>query len=55
MRLPTLAGLVAAAVALPVASLTAQETAREIVDRVDKLLRGASSEGTMEMEVVTVQ
>ncbi len=53
MRLPTLAGLVAAAVALPVASLTAQETAREIVDRVDKLLRGASSEGTMEMEVVT--
>ncbi len=53
MRLPALAGLVAAAVALPVASLTAQETAREIVDRVDKLLRGASSEGTMEMEVVT--
>ncbi len=53
MRLPAMAGLAAAAVALPLASLTAQETAREIVDRVDKLLRGASSEGTLEMEVVT--
>ena len=53
MRLPAIAGLAAAAVALPLASLTAQDTAREIVDRVDKLLRGASSEGTVEMEVVT--
>jgi outer membrane lipoprotein-sorting protein len=31
----------------------AQETARDIVDRVDRLLRGRSSRGTMEMEVVT--
>ena len=53
MRIPAVAGLAAAVVVLPAASLTAQETAREIVDRVDKLLRGASSKGTVEMEVVT--
>jgi outer membrane lipoprotein-sorting protein len=53
MRIPVIAALVATAALLPVGGLTAQETAREIVDRVDKLLRGASSDGTVEMEVVT--
>jgi outer membrane lipoprotein-sorting protein len=33
--------------------LAAQQTAREIVDRVDQLLRGRSSHGTVTMEVVT--
>jgi hypothetical protein len=57
------AGLVAAAVpggALALASLAAvagtgraQETPREIVDRVDRMLRGASSQGDMVMEIAT--
>jgi Outer membrane lipoprotein-sorting protein len=33
--------------------LFAQESAREIIDRVDRLLRGESSHGTATMEVVT--
>ncbi|MDH3290755.1 MAG: outer membrane lipoprotein-sorting protein [Gemmatimonadota bacterium] len=33
--------------------LSAQTDAREIVDRVDRLLRGRSSRGTMRMDVVT--
>jgi len=35
------------------APVVAQPAAREIVDRVDQLLRGRSSRGTMEMEIVT--
>jgi outer membrane lipoprotein-sorting protein len=35
------------------AALGSQESAREIIDRVDRLLRGDSSHGTAEMEVVT--
>ncbi len=31
----------------------AQETAREIVDRVDRMMRGRSSHGVLQMEVVT--
>lgn len=37
---------------LPHAGL-AQESAREIVDRVDRMMRGRSSHGVIEMEVVT--
>ena len=40
-------------VALLACPLTAQESARDIVDRVDRLLRGASSHGTVTMDVVT--
>ncbi len=38
---------------LPLGSLSGQQTAQEIVDRVDRLLRGESSRGIVEMEVVT--
>ncbi|UCF40161.1 MAG: outer membrane lipoprotein-sorting protein [Gemmatimonadota bacterium] len=44
--------LSAAALLLAASPLRAQ-TAREIVDRVDRLLRGESSEGVVAMEVVT--
>jgi hypothetical protein len=40
-------------VALCAPVLRAQESARDIVDRVDRLLRGESSHGTVTMEVVT--
>lgn len=40
-------------VALCAPALQAQESARDIVDRVDRLLRGESSHGTVTMEVVT--
>jgi outer membrane lipoprotein-sorting protein len=40
-------------VALCTTALQAQESARDIVDRVDRLLRGESSHGTVTMEVVT--
>ena len=40
-------------VALLTAPLRAQESARDIVDRVDQLLRGKSSHGTVTMDVVT--
>jgi Outer membrane lipoprotein-sorting protein len=48
MRVPALA----LAALLP-SVLHAQESARDIVDRVDRLLRGNSSQGTVTMEVVT--
>ena len=38
---------------LPHADLQAQRTAEEIVDEVDRLLRGRSSRGTVVMEIVT--
>jgi hypothetical protein len=41
--------------AILAAPLPAQQTAREIVDRVDRLLRGASSHGTVTMDVVTAE
>jgi hypothetical protein len=37
----------------PAADLEAQRTAEEIVDQVDRLLRGNSSRGTVTMEIVT--
>jgi outer membrane lipoprotein-sorting protein len=37
----------------PLRVATAQETARDIVDRVDRLMRGRSSRGTMVMTIVT--
>jgi len=46
------AAALAAALLAAAAPLRAQ-SAREIVDRVDRLLRGASSRGTMTMDVVT--
>lgn len=42
-------------VALLAAPLSAQPSAREIVDRVDQLLRGESSHGTVAMEIVTAE
>jgi len=38
---------------LAAASVSSQETPREIIDRVDRILRGESSHGTATMEVVT--
>jgi hypothetical protein len=40
-------------VALCAPALQAQESARDIVDRVDRLMRGNSSQGTVTMEIVT--
>jgi len=40
--------------AASVHAASAQESARDIVDRVDRLLRGNSSRGTMRMDIVTV-
>ncbi len=37
----------------PQAHADAQETAAEIVDRVDRMMRGESSQGTVSMEIVT--
>lgn len=46
-------GVVAALAVLGASRAPAQETAREIVDRVDQLLRGRSSRGSVRMDVVT--
>jgi len=46
------AGFVLVTALLP-SALHAQESARDIVDRVDQLLRGKSSHGTLTMNVVT--
>lgn len=46
-------GVVAALAVLVASGAPAQETAREIVDRVDQLLRGRSSRGNVRMEIVT--
>lgn len=48
-------GLAAALIALVAsgAGAEAQETAREIIDRVDRIMRGESSHGIASMEVVT--
>jgi hypothetical protein len=48
--LPVAAGL---ALLPHVQPVVAQESAREIVDRVDRLLRGNSSRGTVRMDIVT--
>ena len=48
--LPAVAGLLLVSFPRPV---HAQETARDIVDRVDRLLRGNSSRGTVRMDIVT--
>lgn len=45
--------LVVLLAALLTSPLQAQESARDIVDRVDRLLRGESSHGTVTMEVET--
>jgi hypothetical protein len=42
-------------VAVLAAPLPAQQSAREIVDRVDQLLRGRSSHGTVTMDVATAE
>jgi outer membrane lipoprotein-sorting protein len=42
-------------VAVIACPLSAQQSARDIVDRVDQLLRGSSSHGTMSMEIVTAE
>jgi hypothetical protein len=53
-RTRTLASLVAALVAsAAVAAPVRAQTAKEIIDRVDRLLRGASSHGKVEMQITT--
>ena len=47
---PAIAGLLFLSAVRPV---FAQESARDIVDRVDRLMRGNSSRGTMRMDIVT--
>jgi len=51
--MPRVVLVLAAAAALAAAPAHSQQTAREIVDQVDRLLRGRSSRGTVEMEIVT--
>jgi hypothetical protein len=53
-RFRTLAGLCLAGVGTPLLpSPAASQTAREIIDRVDRLMRGESSRGRMEMQIHT--
>ena len=51
VRLGGLAGCIAL-LAVP-ASVAAQQTAREIIDRVDRMLQGESSEAVLDMEIRT--